>query len=429
VAENRRAGLLALVLSAAVIRLTLAPLTAWPNDVATWVRLGWDVLAGYGPYDRLNFSYPPGWAAILALWLQPLALVLPPQRWATIPEGGFTDQLVPHPLFLIVAKFPAILADLGVGWLLYRQVRWAAALWLFNPLVIFVSAVHGQYDSFVSLTIALSLLGALSGTVFTSGLACGIGTALKFAPVFTGPVILAASLRRGFETGRLRQAATKGAEWMLGAALGLAPAVPFLHSAFMVVVSARLAAAAAGSDGLNPGALRRTPWGADWGFWSTWYPVLSQALLVLIPLLFALIVLWRGERALLPATAGTVIAAIAFQPVTQPQYIVWLVPVALLSGSRLYAVVTTALAVPALLYYDGLVGNLVRFVSQPASVYLHWGSSLEATMESYLDYLGQRGAFGGQSVSDSIALLGMLVSPVWVGLLFISFWKALRDAR
>jgi hypothetical protein len=415
------------LLPAALIRLALAPLTAWPNDVATWVRLGWDMLAGYGPYDRLNFSYPPGWAAILSLWLQPLALVLPPDRWATLPEGGFTDQLVPHPLFLVVAKLPAILADLGVGWLLYRQARWVAMLWLFNPLVIFVSAVHGQYDSFVSLTITLSLLGALSGAALTSGLACGIGTALKFVPVFTGPVMLAASLRRGFATGRLHQAVTRGAEWALGAALGLAPAALLLTSAFTVVVSSRLAVAAKGSDGLNPGALRRTPWAADWQLWSEWYPALSQAALALIPLLFALLVLWRGERALVPATAGTVTATIAFQPVTQPQYIVWLIPVALLTGSRLYAVIATALAAPALLYYDGLVGNLLSFVAQPASVYFHLGSSLEVTMARYLDYLEQRGVFGGQSVSDSIGVLGALVSPVWVGLLFISLWKALRD--
>lgn len=427
--EGRRAAPLAVFLPAVLIRLALAPLTAWPNDTYAWVRLGWDVLAGYGPYDRLGFSYPPGWAAALALWLQPLALVFPPDRWATLPASGLTDLPIPHPVFLLATKFPAILADLGVGWLLYRQARWAAALWLFNPLVVFVSAVHGQYDAFVALTVTLSLLAARRGAAFTSGLACGLGTALKFAPVYTGPVMLAASLRQGLRTGQLRQAARRGALWGLGASLGLAPALLLLTAAFRVVVSARLDVALAGSDGLNLGALRRTPWAADWRFWTEWYPTLSQALLLLIPLLFALLVLRRGEPALVPATIGTLTAAIAFQPVTQPQYIVWIVPIALLSGSRFYAATPTALAVPALLYYDRLVGHLPSFVSQPLSVYLHRGYPFDTTMTNYLAYLGRTGVFGGQSVSDSIGLLGGLVSPVWLGLLLVSFWRALRDGR
>jgi hypothetical protein len=424
--QDHLAIALAVFLPAALIRLALAPLTAWPNDTYTWVRLGWDALAGYGPYDRLGFSYPPGWAAVLALVLRPLALVFPPDRWATLPSSGLTDLPVPHPVTLLAVKLPSILADLAVGWLLYRKSTRAAVFWLFNPLVVFVSSVHGQYDAFVSLTVLLALIAVLGGAAFLSGLACGIGTALKLTPLYIGPITLAACVRQGLRAGGLRQAAAQAARWGAGGIAGLTPALALLSTGFWIVVNARLGVAARTSDGLNPGALRRTPWAADWRLWTEWYPTLSQILLVAIPLLFACIVLWRGERALIPSVTGALTAVIAFQPVTQPQYILWVIPTALLSGSRLYAGIVTALAVPAILYYDGLVGNLLAYVSQPLSLYLHRGYPFDATMAGHLDYLGQTGVFGGQSVSDSIGLLGALVSPIWLCLLLVSLWKALR---
>ncbi|GBD16113.1 hypothetical protein HRbin26_01008 [bacterium HR26] len=424
--QDHLAIALAVFLPAALIRLALAPLTAWPNDTYTWVRLGWDALAGYGPYDRLGFSYPPGWAAVLALLLWPLLLVLPPDRWALFPSMNISGLPVVHPLFLLVTKLPAILADLGVGWLLYRQARGLALLWLFNPLVVFVSAIQGQYDSFVSLTILLSLAAALGGSAFLSGLACGIGTALKFVPLHIGPVMLAALVHQNVRVGVPRRAIAQTLSWGLGGIIGLAPALVLLSPGFWIVVTARLDLAITSSDGLNLGALRRTPWAADWRFWTDWYPSLSQALLVFIPLLFALIVLWRGEGALIPAVVGSLTAIIAFQPVTQPQYLLWVIPVALLSGSRFYIVTVTALAMPALLFYEGLVGNLLAYVSQPLSMYLERGYAYEGTVTRYLEYVQGTGVFGGPVVSDTIGLIGSLVAPVWIALLLVSLWKALR---
>src|SRR6185437_15129271 len=66
-------------------------------------------------------------------------------------------------------KLPAIVADLGIGVLVYALVRrfaatgialGAAALYLFNPAVIFNSAVWGQVDS-VAAGLALFALYAL----------------------------------------------------------------------------------------------------------------------------------------------------------------------------------------------------------------------------------------------------------------------------
>lgn len=56
-------------------------------------------------------------------------------------------------------KLPAILADIGVGYLLYlfSQRKVIAALYLFNPAVVYVSAVWGQIESLPIFFLLLSL--------------------------------------------------------------------------------------------------------------------------------------------------------------------------------------------------------------------------------------------------------------------------------
>lgn len=418
---------LAALVVATLLRLALAPWTAWPNDTYAWVRVGWDTLAGLGPYDRLGFSYPPGWAAILALVTRPLAVALPPEQWATYPPTGLADLPVPHPLFLLAVKLPAISADLGVGWLLSRRSRALAAFWLFNPLVVFVSAVHGQYDSLVSLTTVLALAAASSGVSAFSGLAIGTGTVLKFVPIYAGPVVLAASVAAAVRDRDWWAAVRNAAQWGAGLVVGVLPGLTALGGGLGTVVRTRASQATTTVDGLNPGALRRTPWGADSRFWNDSYPALAQVLLITLPLMFALLVLWRGKRALAPGVAGSLAVAALFQPVTQPQYVVWCIPAALLARSRAAIACVLGLSVLALWYYDALAGDLVSFVTQPLSLYAGLGPSVETTMTRYLTYLGGTGAFGGQIVSDTIGQIGTLASGVWAALVLVMVGKAIRN--
>jgi dolichyl-phosphate-mannose--protein O-mannosyl transferase/Gpi18-like mannosyltransferase len=95
-------------------------------------------------YGNAGFAdYPPGYFYILAvvghLW-----------EWLFKPfDGGFV-------ILRALVKLPAILADLGVGALLYAVVRrfsttgvavGAAALYLLDPAIIYNSALWGQVDS------------------------------------------------------------------------------------------------------------------------------------------------------------------------------------------------------------------------------------------------------------------------------------------
>jgi len=76
-------------------------------------------------------------------------------------------DLIDSRLFPFAIKLIGALADVGIGVLLWlaalklttpRRARIAMACWLFNPAVIFISAIWGQLD-------ALSLLLTLAGIV------------------------------------------------------------------------------------------------------------------------------------------------------------------------------------------------------------------------------------------------------------------------
>lgn len=53
----------------------------------------------------------------------------------------------------LLVKLPGILADLAIGWLIYRLTKRKAllAVWLFNPITWYNSAIWGQTDSLVNL--------------------------------------------------------------------------------------------------------------------------------------------------------------------------------------------------------------------------------------------------------------------------------------
>lgn len=96
----------------------------------------------------------------------------------------------------VMMKLPAILADVGIGWLIYRflkrkkkkdALKWTAAF-LFNPAVFYLSAFWGQIESLVLLFVLLATILLLkrkavfgAGTYILSLLVKPL--ALIFAPI------------------------------------------------------------------------------------------------------------------------------------------------------------------------------------------------------------------------------------------------------
>jgi dolichyl-phosphate-mannose--protein O-mannosyl transferase/Gpi18-like mannosyltransferase len=136
----------ALLVLGFVLRLLFVGNEGFKTDISTYTAwaIGLSERGFASFYSSVGFAdYPPGYFYILAvvghLW----------HAFFAAHDRGFSA-------LRILVKLPAILADLGVGALLYLTVRrfasvgialGAAALYLLNPATIYVSALWGQVDS------------------------------------------------------------------------------------------------------------------------------------------------------------------------------------------------------------------------------------------------------------------------------------------
>src|SRR5579863_3494880 len=139
-------GLPALLVAGLFVRLFFINDEGFKTDISTYES--WAIALarhGFGSfYSTIGFAdYPPGYFYILAaighVW----------QAFFAAHDAGYA-------VLRVFVKLPAVLADLGVGALLYSIVRrfagtgyalGAAALYLLNPATIYISALWGQVDS------------------------------------------------------------------------------------------------------------------------------------------------------------------------------------------------------------------------------------------------------------------------------------------
>ncbi|MBV8489616.1 MAG: hypothetical protein JO199_03725, partial [Candidatus Eremiobacteraeota bacterium] len=162
---SRSAGvwaLPALLFVGLLVRLIFIPSQGYINDVNTFeawaLSLAHDGFAKF--YTNGQFAdYPPGYLYVLAPvgWL-----------WNLLAHMGIDSDFVHKTL----VKMPAILADLGIGALLYGIARrfasrglalGTAALYVLNPAIVFDSAWWGQIDSVAGLFALLAIYCLLRG--------------------------------------------------------------------------------------------------------------------------------------------------------------------------------------------------------------------------------------------------------------------------
>lgn len=157
---NRRVALVALLLAALVVRLLFISSDGFTNDVSTFeawaITLRDHSLAQF--YGSTSFAdYPPGYFYVL---------------WVIGHLYGLVGNDPGFAVLKVLVKAPAIIMDSVDGLLIFALVRrfrsyaWAlaaAAIYLFNPASIFVSAYWGQVDS-----VSSGLVLAAIYCVFTS---------------------------------------------------------------------------------------------------------------------------------------------------------------------------------------------------------------------------------------------------------------------
>lgn len=167
------------MLAALALRLVLAYASPGASyDIESYRLQANAVWAGQNIYvATFRHPYPPLWmywpAASLAL---STATALPFHFWV---------------------KVPALLADLGIGWLIFawpagdvNERRRRAMGYLFNPVVLIISAMHGQFDAVVIAGVLLAARWRVERKLIRSALSLSVAVALKGFPVLLLPVFL-----------------------------------------------------------------------------------------------------------------------------------------------------------------------------------------------------------------------------------------------
>ncbi len=181
------------------------PLSGLSNDIGSFAAWG-QRMASLGPgafYEPGYFSdYPPGYLYVL---------------WVLGAAGAALAPIVGQDATGGLVKIPGILADIGVAWLLFAIARrWggeliertrfnvspgtlglaAATIYLFNPGVVFDSAVWGQVDSVGTLVLLATVFALGRGWTEAAAFGAVLALLVKFQFAFLIPVVLIVGVKR-----------------------------------------------------------------------------------------------------------------------------------------------------------------------------------------------------------------------------------------
>ena len=191
-----------------LVRVALIPLPGFKADIAYWKWWGMSAATdGFsGPLVNTAYNYPSFYIYILKATSH-LYELLAGYNFKLNPQDSFfwSDTNI---LYLFLIKFPYILADLGIGYLIYKivknviarnpakpetkQSRWgliATALYLFNPMVIYNSSIWGQTDSIGTLFILLSFYGLIIGKFWMMPVFAALALFMKTQTVVFIPLL------------------------------------------------------------------------------------------------------------------------------------------------------------------------------------------------------------------------------------------------
>ena len=428
-----------------LIRFIVAPFTSLPGDVAVWWQAAAHATQGVGLYQFPGFSYPPlygYWAlsvgSVVHLFGASPGLLGSVTTHVTSPLYKALGSVVTTPIGTLLFKLPMIAADLGTGWCIWRlsfklgastrQARSAFLWWFFNPLVIVVSAVHGQIDSIASLAIALALLAAAEETWALAGAALAFGVAVKLVPgflflPFVGYIVGTSVKDRYRSLVRFVSGAFIGGVILIGPVLG--------HN-FVQDVFTRESVTGIGIGGLGLAGLLNLPALSGVLSWVSVHLVDINRLILVVEMLVSLGVgYWcsQGRRisALVMGSMITMLAVLVLNPVTNPQYLLWVLPVAavgavgLLQGRLYFRISLGLMAVAGIGYLIGSFG-WGTFLA-PSAKYLGWPSP--ALINSQLSYLGRVGGPGWlpHSPRGQIHLAVCVVALCAMACLAVTFFK------
>ena len=330
-----------LLIAALLVRLVPAALIFGADDVEAWHQWGRTLLAGLNPYaSKFPIAWPPLWLPVTAM--------------AVSVSDAF------HLPFHFVAKVPSILADVIIAFLLYavaerfgRSAQRTALAYALNPVSIYTTGIHGNFDSFPLLcAMVAALLYAPDAEADPRGVRAGgwlgAGAAFKTWPLLILPAMLtpSQSTRR-----RIVITVTAVSLWVIALLL------PWPFAGRSAVTAAFGYRGMAGWWGLT--SLRSLLAIAPSDRTVTWIFYAAMAL--------AAVAVWRSRA---PVPTGVLFLLLTFyatSPGCAPQNFIWIVPVALIADPRragAFTILATATLTFELLFrpYGGFLFDTVRML-------------------------------------------------------------------
>jgi hypothetical protein len=190
------------------LRYAVAVYTA-EGDTAGFAASALSMAYGQGPYAYLT-NYPPGWLYLLGLTGRTFSLFSAPANILNVPPGlnglvvlpfaSYEPTFYPTIAFDLVLKSIYFVFDLLLSILLYVMIRERVsdpraatvglALWMLNPLVITVSAIHGTFDGISAFFALLGYYLAGKRDFLFSGISLGLGAVIGVFTLVLVPVFL-----------------------------------------------------------------------------------------------------------------------------------------------------------------------------------------------------------------------------------------------
>ncbi|NLX46883.1 MAG: DUF2029 domain-containing protein [Euryarchaeota archaeon] len=383
-----------------LVRMLLAPWTSYPYDAYPFYGAVVGSLAGTGPYGNVLFTYPPLFSAISYPSFWTIAQFMDPASFGTFVPSmidisratGMTVPFITSPVFNTVLKLPLLIGDALVGLTIYRSVNGrlggasaekAFLVWFLNPLVIFVSSVHGQFDVLAAYCALVGVLSFGDRRFLMSGAVLGLGVLLKLFPAYLvislGLVLLvpiAKGLREGRKAGSLRPLAS----FLAGGAMSLLTVLPFLisSSSFLEYILRRGTYSSVGGMNIWFISPLLSKIGGEGGSGGGAIPF-GTALLVLgfaLTIAVTLLVMRKHlvKERLLACSAAVLLVVLLTQSVTNPQHLIWLFPFLVLMSCESPRMLTKvyALTVLGLLYLLCLQSGFMFLY--PLAEYVGWPS-------------------------------------------------------
>lgn len=334
-------------------RFVLAVITQFTYDPVVWYSTGNDMFAGLDPYYTKTYSYPPLWAYSYFPFILITSLLVDPRSFATrvsqmewISLGVGYSPTILSPIFLLMIKLPLIIGDLATGLLLFKLVkgysgfgvaRKAYVFWIFNPIVIWTSAVHGTFDILPAMFTLLALVLLVRSKYLQSGMSISIAILYKLYPLYLLPlyaILVWTNMgrERSFK-GHFRLSLRRTSLFVGGGLLPLLASLPFVSISDMLHAVSTRQVYLASLGGLSPWMLNYAPgFGWMWDLASNNLVTIAITTGIFASAVSALAgwtIVRNGPADSLGAVKAHILAvsAIYLTLVTvNPQYVLWILP-------------------------------------------------------------------------------------------------------